>query len=284
MPSPLWVMAVRAVRGGHRAADRGPGHRFSLPDRYAPPVPRITDQAHEWLSIPDGDEERTWMFDVTFLLSNWTCIFGRGCQGVLTEPAPELVHGCCSYGAHFTDEADVVRVTEAAAGLGSEDWQFLKRGRRNGITKTDKKGTVTTKMVDGACVFLNRPGFPGGAGCALHRAALATGQRPMDLKPEVCWQLPLRREDLRTEDGHVVSTVGQWDRRHWGDGGAEFAWWCTDSPQAFVGSRPVYQEMSAELEAMVGAKTYAAMADLLRSRQGAGTLLPHPAVRRKRRI
>ena len=44
------------------------------------------------------------MFDVTFLLSRWTCIFGDGCQGVLTGPAPELVQGCCSYGAHFTDE------------------------------------------------------------------------------------------------------------------------------------------------------------------------------------
>ena len=48
-----------------------------------------------------SDEERTWVFDVTFLTSNWTCIFGNGCQGVLTGPAPELVQGCCSYGAHL---------------------------------------------------------------------------------------------------------------------------------------------------------------------------------------
>ena len=44
----------------------------------------------------------------------------------------------------------------------------------------------------------------------------------MDWKPEVCWQLPLRREDLRTDDGHVMSTIGQWDRRHWGEGGLDF--------------------------------------------------------------
>ena len=54
--------------------------------------------AHEWMSFPDPDDERTWLFDVTFLESNWTCIFGRGCQGVMTGPAPELVEGCCSYG------------------------------------------------------------------------------------------------------------------------------------------------------------------------------------------
>ena len=48
------------------------------------------------------DEDRTWVFDVTFLTSNWTCIYGNGCPGILDDPAPELEQGCCSYGAHFT--------------------------------------------------------------------------------------------------------------------------------------------------------------------------------------
>lgn len=222
------------------------------------------------------------MFDVTFLLSNWTCIFGRGCQGVLTAPAPELVQGCCSYGAHFTDQDDVARVEAAAALLTADQWQFLRRGRKSGTTRTDKHGTVTTKLVDGACIFLNRPEFPGGAGCALHRRALETGKRPMDLKPEVCWQVPLRREDLRTEDGHVVSTIGQWDRRHWGSGGREFAWWCTEEKSAFVGTRPVYREMAGELAALVGPKVHAAINRVLDQRARAGTALPHPVVRRRR--
>ena len=55
-----------------------------------------------------GPEARNarWQIDVTFLLSSWQCIFGHGCQGVLTEPAPELVQGCCSYGAHASDKKD----------------------------------------------------------------------------------------------------------------------------------------------------------------------------------
>ena len=32
--------------------------------------------------LPSGPQLERWMFDVTFLLSNWTCIFGQGCQGV----------------------------------------------------------------------------------------------------------------------------------------------------------------------------------------------------------
>ena len=60
----------------------------------------------------------------------------------------------------------------------------------------------------------------------------------MTLKPEVCWQLPLRREDQVDDDeGHVTSVIRQWDRRHWGKGGREFHWWCTEAPDAFVGSQ-----------------------------------------------
>jgi len=246
-------------------------------------VPRTaaTDHAHEWVSIPDPEEDRTWMFDVTFLLSNWTCIFGRGCQGVLTAPAPEMVQGCCSYGAHFVDDADAERVEEAASHLTADQWQFKNKARGRGVLRTNRTGTRVTRLVDGACIFLNRPGFPGGPGCALHRRALETGGRPMDLKPEVCWQLPLRREDLETEGGHVISTVGQWDRRHWGGGGEEFAWWCTEAPEAFVGSAPVYQEMAGELEGVVGAPVYRLISAYLDQRRAVA--LPHPVARRARK-
>src|SRR5579884_3041429 len=183
-----------------------------MPARGAPA------DTHEWLSFEDPDEERTWLFDVTFLTSRWTCIFGRGCQGVLTEPAADLVHGCCSYGAHFVDRKDIRRVEKAAATLSEEEWQFKKKASK-GIFKTNRHGEQVTRLVDGACIFLNRPGFPTGPGCALHQAALRRGRQPLELKPEVCWQLPLRREDRVGDDGHVTSVISQWDRRHWGAGG-----------------------------------------------------------------
>ena len=240
--------------------------------------------AHEWVSFEDPEEERTWIFDVTFLASNWTCIFGRGCQGVLTGPAEDLVQGCCSYGAHFTGDEDVARVMKAAATLTSDEWQFRERGRKGkNVVKVTKQGETVTRMVDGACIFLNRPGFPAGPGCALHLAAMNRGERHVDLKPDVCWQLPLRREDVVHADGHVSSTVGEWDRRHWGEGGLEFHWWCTDAPDAFVGRRPVYKEMKDELIELCGAQPYGMVADYLDARipqrKGTVTFLPHPAVR-----
>ncbi|HEX2701727.1 MAG TPA: hypothetical protein VHM89_16110 [Acidimicrobiales bacterium] len=236
---------------------------------------------HEWVSFDDDEEDRTWIFDVTFLLSRWTCIFGRGCQGVLTGPAAELVQGCCSYGAHFTDDDDVARVSAAALTLTADQWQFRAEGRRRGVVKKDAAGDTVTRMAKGACIFLNRAGFPGGAGCALHVGALRQGARPLDFKPNVCWQLPLRREDETEDDGHVSSTIRQWDRRHWGAGGLEFHWWCTESPDAFVGHRPAYLELRDELVELVGEAVYTRVAAYLAERSASPSVpVPHPAVRR----
>ena len=250
---------------------------MSTPAGGAPPG------AHDWVSFPDPEEDRTWVVDVTFLLSRWQCIFGAGCQGVLTGPAEELVQGCCSYGAHFTGDDDAARVVAAAERLTPEDWQFHKsghrgKGRRLDVLSTGPAGETITRQKEGACIFLNRPGFAAGPGCALHAAALAGGERPMDWKPDVCWQLPLRREDETDATGHVTSTVTQWDRRHWGEGGFEFHWWCTEAPEAFSGARPVYEEMADEIEGLVGPKVWALIdAELKRRRAGVGAPLPHPA-------
>jgi hypothetical protein len=248
------------------------GRTEAGPGRQTPP------DAHEWVSFEDVDEERTWVFDVTFLLSGYHCIFGAGCQGVLTGPAPEMAQGCCSYGAHFTDDDDVARVETAAKTLTATQWQYRSRARRGGVI-TRSEGTSVTRLVDDACIFLNRPGFPGGPGCALHRAALETDQVPLALKPDVCWQLPLRREEEVRADGHVTTTVTQWDRRHWGGGGEEFHWWCTEAPEAFGAKEPVWRTMAAELVALVGPATYLRLTAYLGERSHPGTPLPHPTVR-----
>jgi hypothetical protein len=242
----------------------------------------VPGDAHEWVSFDDPDELRTWVFDVTFMLSGWECIYGRGCKGVLTGPAEELVQGCCSYGAHFTDQEDVDRVKAAAKTLTAEDWQFAQAGRR-GVVHRDAEGTYISRLVDGACIFLNRPGFPGGPGCALHRAALGRGQAPLELKPDVCWQLPLRREDTTNEaTGRVTSTISQWKREHWGEGGSEFHWWCTEGPEAFIGAAPVYRTLADELTAMAGAEVYGRLVAYLDARQATGVPLPHPVLRSRR--
>ncbi len=109
------------------------------------------------------------------------------------------------------------------------------------------------------------------------------GARPLDYKPEVCWQLPLRREDHEEDDGHVTSTIVEWKRRHWGDGGQEFHWWCTEAPEAFVGRDPVYRSMRDELVELVGKRVYVRVAEYLDARDAQPVaFLPHPTVRRSK--
>lgn len=236
---------------------------------------------HEWVSFDDPDENRTWLFDVTFLESRWSCIYGRGCQGVLTGPAPERGEGCCSYGAHFTDEADADRVEAAAATLTPAQWQFHRPLRRPGgssaVIRKTPSGQHITRLVDDACIFLNRPGFSGGAGCALHLAATEQQVPPLRFKPDVCWQLPLRREDHQSDDGHVTSVIRQWDRRDWGEGGQDFHWWCTEAPEAFTGSTPVYQELHHELQALVGTAVHQLFLQAMAARQPSEGAGPSPA-------
>ena len=254
------------------------------------------------MSFDDPDEQRTWVFDATYLRSNYMCIYGCGCKGILDEPAPELQQGCCSHGAHFVDDDDIANLVEHAERLTPEHWQFHKKGhskRGKGKTGKGKKGrgktgyladgepeadgspVTTTRVVDAACIFLNRVGFDGGVGCALHVAALVAGERPMDWKPSVCWQVPLRLEHSTDESGHVTSRLREWKRRDWGEGGNEFGWWCTEEPDAFVGSDPLYVSAKDEIVELVGEHVYGAMVQQLqRLSQPDWVPLPHPAVRR----
>jgi hypothetical protein len=227
----------------------------------------------EWVSFDDPKEDgRRWQIDVTFLTSSWQCIFGNGCQGVLTEPTPEMVQGCCSYGAHFTNRKDRDRVVRAARELTPDEWQFAKSGRKKGIfakAGKDEDGKIEwrTRLVEDACIFLNRPGFEAGAGCALHVHAMRSGRHHSELKPDVCWQLPLRCEDEEQEDGTVVSTLSEFGRDGWGEGGEDFAWWCTEAPEAFTGSEPVYKSLAEELRKMMGAELYERVARYLDGRE-----------------
>jgi hypothetical protein len=248
-------------------------------------MPRVgevgPDFAREWVEFPDpADAAHIVRADLTWLLSSWTCIYGRGCQGVVEGRADD---GCCSHGAFYSDPEDEQRVARFAGMLKKKDWQYAETGRREGISDDDElegEPARRTRTVDGACVFLNRPGFSGGAGCALHGLALRTGRHPLETKPDVCWQLPVRRsqeEVERPDETKVLLTsIGEFDRRGWGPGGADLHWWCTSSPAAHVGEEPLYLSYGPELTELLGQPAYDELLRLCALR-AAGTVLTHPA-------
>ena len=210
-----------------------------------------------------------WRFEREFLESNWTCLFGNGCKGILTQDATDLNQGCCSLGAHFGDgpagRAEAMNVDAYAAMLTPEQFQFHEvahapstdEAGANGIFG-DEEGTHT-RVVDGACIFLNRPGFPGGEGCALHVAALAVDESPTDWKPSVCWQLPLRIDWEEIDADTELATVRRWTRADWGDHGTTMAWCCTersDGGEAYASTDRVVDSMADSLTAIAGDEVY----------------------------
>lgn len=214
-----------------------------------------------------------WSVDIDFLGSSWRCRWGDGCVGILDEPAAELGQGCCSVGAELLDEDEARLVGALGVTLDPARFQFHAEAAGGGVIES-RDGRPGTRVVDGACVFLNRPGFPGGAGCALHLAAIDEGERPIDWKPSVCWQLPLKVE--AGDDGSKM--LRRWSRADWGSGGESMAWCCTEEPSravggagsgaisAFDGDRPAADTLADEIEALVGPEVAVA----IRARVGEG--------------
>ncbi len=239
------------------------------------------DFAREWVEFVDpADPKGLVRADLTWLLSSWTCVYGRGCQGVVEGRADD---GCCSHGAFWSDDEDEQRVTAFARQLKAKTWQHARVGRELGVSELDElegEPARRTRTVDGACVFLNRPGFAGGEGCALHALADRLGRHPLETKPDVCWQLPVRRTQesvTRPDEVEVlVTSIGEFDRRAWGPGGADLHWWCTSSPDAHVGAEPLYVSYAAELTALLGTAAYAELARLC-ARRRTGAVAEHRA-------
>ncbi|WP_405021654.1 hypothetical protein OHV05_36470 (plasmid) [Kitasatospora sp. NBC_00070] len=212
------------------------------------------------------DGNRVYRCDLTWLTSRWNCIFGRGCPGTRHEN-----QGCCTVGAHWADTQDRERVEAYAQLMGPDIWQFQGIGLSDGITVDTDDGYGRTRIVEGGCIFLNRRGFPTGPGCALHELALREGISPIDTKPDVCWQIPMRIGYGWEEDDLVVS-ITEYDRAGWGPGGAGMNWWCSGNTSAHTASVPVYRSCEEELTRIMGADNYAALADVCKERAE----LPYP--------
>ena len=96
-----------------------------------------------------------------------TCIFGDGCQGVLTERAPELVHGLLLVRRALLRHAATATTScgrrkqahrrRVAVRQGRPQEGHLREGRQG---RRRRHWSGSTRIVDDACIFLNRPGSP----------------------------------------------------------------------------------------------------------------------------
>jgi len=197
-----------------------------------------------------------------FVSSNWRCQWknsfsGNECPGILDELAPERGEGCCSVGAELLDANEARRIEALALALDPAMFQNSVAAKEQGFFTDESRRA--TKVIDGACIFLNRPGFVGGEGCALHLAAISDDEDPIEWKPSICWQLPLKIEEQ--PDGSKL--LRRWQRTDWNTNSADdMAWCCTEdvgdpeTANAYTGHDQVVESLGSELQALVGPEVY----------------------------
>ena len=235
----------------------------------------------DWVEfINPASPEEIFKCDMTWLTSYWQCIYGNGCCGIDADK-PDA--GCCSDGAYYTSKDDEARTLKAAKKLSKATWQFYdqarpkKSGGKLQISEIGLDKDRKTKKVKDSCIFLNRtdykaPGFTGSPGCVLHHLAEKEGVHVVETKPDICWQLPLRRSWETREVGDssiTVVVIGEYERSSWGEGGADFDWYCTSNSEAHTGKLPVYKSSKVELLTMMGKSGYEELAKLCDSRMAA---------------
>ena len=250
-----------------------------------PEVDLVFPRAFVEFVNPDDDTE-VLRCDLTWLTSNYQCIFGNGCRGIYKE-SPDV--GCCALGAHFADKKDEKRVAEYVGMLDETLWQFRpdkERVKKSDWTDVDDDGERKTMVVEydgqSACIFHNRPDFDGPHGCSLHAFALKQGMHPLETKPDVCWQLPIRRtfRTVKRQDGtqYTEITIGEYDRRGWGPGGHDLDWYCTGNTEAHIAQDPVFVSYEPELVELMGRDAYDELAEHCRHHMKSRSALAlHPA-------
>jgi hypothetical protein len=225
--------------------------------------------ARDWVEFADpASPQELFKCDLTWLTSYYTCIYGAGCCGVDADK-PDA--GCCSDGAYYSDADDESRTLKIAERLTPDMWQYYDEARRKmkgdklNISEVGFDKDRKTRMVDNSCIFLNRvgheaEGYTGSFGCVLHHLAQKEGVHFVETKPDVCWQLPIRRSFENREVGDQtvsITVIGEYERKAWGDGGEDFDWYCTGNTDAHVGSEPVYKSNKVELQTLMGLAGYA---------------------------
>ena len=263
----------------------------------APDFPR------EWFEFTNpADPLHVFSIDLTWVESHYTCQFGTSaCHGIDKQQTDV---GCCVHGAYMADETDREQLYDAVERMPAKYWQLRPAGVDKYLAEEDPtelepwlvwdeldgdagdpEPALKTPILDGACIFANRAGWATGAGCALHQWAMAEGEELTVVKPEVCWQLPLRRQEEYEERpaGPEIlrTTIGEYDRRGWGGGGEDFDWYCSTDAACHTSPEPMWRSQKTELIALMGEECYAILADHCAARAQAAAagvkLTRHPA-------
>lgn len=246
-------------------------------------IPALPEVAIDWLDFYNEDADKVWKIHLNWIVSNWECLFGRGCPGCIGKKDNETLPaiGCCTNGVYFESDEDFKRMEHSVSLLTEDDMDkdqlewIAENGWYNQYNKEGKEFSGKTKVKDGGCVFARRgQGEEGKTGCAMHHLGQRIGKSHTELMPKTCWQLPIgHREDVEDSLGNVYDLIIPWDKAYFEmeDGDPEhdesMLFWCVNTPDAFCGTNPLYISLREELIAVMGQSSYDQMCELIAERR-----------------
>lgn len=241
----------------------------------------LPESVHEWLEFADPDDpDEFFRIDLTFFLSHYNCIYGRGCPSIKLQKTEDESVGCCSQGASFCSQEDYENVADQVEKLTYADCANLDHVNEHGWFVRAPSGYARNlRKLGNKCIFANpvptEPGDPP-MGCSFHHLADRLGVSFVKTKPETCWKVPMFFDEQLTTSGNTVTIIGAMTRAEWGgslpqdwDDDSDVArssylgWWCMDTPDAYNGDRPYYQTNKEELTEVMGAAAYEYMCKLI---------------------
>ena len=251
---------------------------------------------HDWFQFPDpADEDRTFVVHIPFMMSNWNCLFGRGCPGWFGTHEEHIRPdaGCCAHGAYMNSQVELERINsyidelteddlspEGLAHVRQKGWyKYEKDGKKKGKPGYDKDNpdsiVAKTQTRNGLCVLQNSGSEGSRIGCALHHLAARTGKGDhVDVMPQVCWQVPIAtRYDYDEITKTTSCTIFPWDSDVWNEADDDgthdswMAWNCIDAPDAYSAAEVLYKTMERELRKLMGDAGYDILVKYLEGRE-----------------
>ena len=156
---------------------------------------------------------------------------------------PELVHGCCSYGAHFSDKADrdhVVQVgrRSSAPTSGSSPRSAARRASTRRPARTSDGPRVAhahrTRTRASSSTGSASPPAPA-ARCTCTRST--GGTHSATSSPRCAGRCRCAASTTSRTTAPSISDLTEFGRDGWGEGGEDFGWWCTEAARG-VHRRP----------------------------------------------
>jgi len=209
------------------------------------------------------DGETIWRFDRDFLQSRWTCLWGRGCEGIGPEPAAHLGLGCCSVGAELGDVDEARMISALAATLAPEIFERPPRGReRRHLRRRCPPPTPAWWRVPASP---QPPGFRRRCRLCPPLGRSRAGESPRRLGSRRCArQLPIRVDwepGPRDPDDPDGEPVQRWrpcgaGPEGLGNRGRNDAWCCTEGQKALRGRASRHRITRRRVQGVVGTEVY----------------------------